>query len=98
VIDKPAYSAFTASALQSYLAEKSVDTVLVTGSETDACVLATILSAVDLGYRTIVVKDGLCSSYDTAHDASLRLYAQRFNVQVELTEAAELIDSWRTNL
>lgn len=95
VIDKPAYSAFTASALQSYLAEKGVDTLLITGSETDVCVLATVLSAVDLGYRTIVVKDGLCSSSDETHDASLRLYAQRFNVQVELTDAAELIDSWR---
>lgn len=98
VIDKPAYSAFTASALQPYLTEKSVDTLLITGSETDVCVLSTVLSAVDLGYRTIVVKDGLCSSSDTAHDASLRLYAQRFNVQVELTEAAELIDSWRPDL
>lgn len=57
-----------------------------------------VLSAVDLGYRTIVVKDGLCSSADTTHDASLRLYAQRFNVQVELTGAAELIESWRPDL
>jgi nicotinamidase-related amidase len=29
----------------------------VTGSETDVCVLATVLDAVDLGYRVIVVRD-----------------------------------------
>ena len=94
VIDKPVYSAFATGALQSYLVERRVDTLLITGSETDVCVLATVLSAVDLGYRTIVVKDGVCSSSDSAHEASLHLYAQRFNVQVELAEAAELIEAW----
>jgi nicotinamidase-related amidase len=98
VIDKPVYSAFAASALQAYLVERNVDTLLITGSETDVCVLATVLTAVDLGYRTIVVKDGLCSSSDTAHEASLHLYAQRFNVQVELAEAAELIDAWHSDV
>ncbi len=98
VIDKPVYSAFAASALQAYLVERDVDTLLITGSETDVCVLATVLAAVDLGYRTIVAKDGLCSSSDTAHEASLHLYAQRFNVQVELAEAAELIDAWHPDV
>jgi len=45
-----------------------------------------------------VVKGGFRNSPDTTHDASLRLYAQRFNVQVELTGAAELIESWRPDL
>jgi nicotinamidase-related amidase len=34
----------------------------LTGAETDVCVLSTILAAVNLGCRIIVVKDGLCSS------------------------------------
>jgi len=44
-----------------------------------------------------VGKGGLRSSSDTTHDVP-RLYAQRFNVQVELTDAAELIESWRPDL
>ncbi|MGY3442530.1 MULTISPECIES: cysteine hydrolase family protein [unclassified Bradyrhizobium] len=94
-IDKPVYSAFATGALQTYLQEKHVDTLLVTGSETDVCVLASVLDAVDVGYRVIVVKDGLCSSSDAAHEASLHLYAQRFDVQIELAEAGEVLDAWR---
>jgi nicotinamidase-related amidase len=94
VIDKPVYSAFASGALRAYLQDKNVDTLLVTGSETDVCVLATVLDAVDFGYRVIVVKDGLCSSSDAAHDASLHLYAQRFDIQIELAEAEEVLDSW----
>ena len=95
VIDKPVYSAFATGTLRTYLIEKHVDTLIVTGSETDVCVLATVLAAVDYGYRVIVVKDGLCSSSDAAHEASLHLYAQRFDVQVELAEAEELLATWQ---
>lgn len=95
VVDKPVYSAFATGALRAHLQQKHVDTLLVTGSETDVCVLATVLDAVDFGYRVIVVKDGLCSSSDAAHDASLHLYAQRFDIQIELAEADEVLEGWR---
>src|SRR3981189_1791216 len=77
------------------LQKTGVNTLIVTGAETDVCVLSTILAAVDLGYRIIVVKDGLCSSSDQTHDALLGLYAQRFDLQVELTQANELLEVWR---
>ena len=32
------------------------------------CVLATILGAVDLGYRTVLVQDAVCSSSDESHE------------------------------
>ena len=57
VIDKPAYSAFAESVLIAFLREKRVDTLIISGSETDVCVLATVLDAVDLGFRVIVVED-----------------------------------------
>jgi hypothetical protein len=47
----------------------------VTGGETDVCVLATVLGAVDYGYRSIVLGDALCSASDADHDAMLELYA-----------------------
>src|SRR3979411_136038 len=49
VIDKPAYSAFAQSALPSFLQEKNVSTIIVTGAETDVCVLSTLPAAVALG-------------------------------------------------
>ena len=37
---------------------------IVSGSETDVCVLATVLDAVDMGYRVIIARDAVCSSSD----------------------------------
>lgn len=94
VFDKPVYSGFATGALHAFLQTKHVDTLVLTGSETDVCVLSTALSAIDLGYRIILVKDALCSSSDEAHDASLRLYEQRYHAQIELAEAREVMDVW----
>jgi nicotinamidase-related amidase len=94
VIDKPAYSAFAESILAVFLRAKSVDTLIITGSETDVCVLATVLDAVDLGFRTIVVEDALCSSFDDGHDALMTLYRNRFSEQIELMTQAQVSDLW----
>jgi nicotinamidase-related amidase len=40
-------------------------------------VLATVLDAVDIGYRVIVVRDSICSSSDEGHDMLVRLYHTR---------------------
>jgi nicotinamidase-related amidase len=95
VFDKMVYSAFSDGILHQLLRQKHIDTIIVTGSETDVCVLSTILAAVDLGYRIIVVRDALCSSSDESHDALLELYARRFDIQIELAEAAEVLEAWQ---
>jgi nicotinamidase-related amidase len=95
VIDKPGYSAFAQSALPSFLQEKNVSTVIVTGAETDVCVLSTVLDAVDLGLRVIIVEDALCSSFDAGHDALMTLYRNRFAQQIELIRLDELRMLWR---
>jgi nicotinamidase-related amidase len=51
--------------------------LIVTGAETDVCVLAMVLGAVDLGYRVIIVSDALCSSADETHDAAMAIYHSR---------------------
>ena len=48
------------------------DTLVISGAETDVCVLATVMVAVDAGYRVILAKDALCSVSDESHDAMLR--------------------------
>jgi nicotinamidase-related amidase len=73
VVDRGVYSAFGGRLLP-VLTERHVDTLIVSGGETDVCVLSTVLSAVDLGYRVILVKGALCSSSDQSHDAILGLY------------------------
>jgi nicotinamidase-related amidase len=51
IIDKTRYSAFAEPDLITHLQRREADTRIVSGSETDVCVLATVLHAVDIGYR-----------------------------------------------
>jgi nicotinamidase-related amidase len=95
IIDKPAYSAFFESPLASFLSEKGVGTLVITGAETDVCVLATVLDAVDRGFRVVIVQDALCSSSDAGHDALMTLYRTRYSEQIELIKAEALPTLWR---
>jgi nicotinamidase-related amidase len=76
------------------LRARGADTILVTGGETDVCVAATVLGGVDRGCRIVLVKDGLCSSSDEAHDAALCPYERRFGQQVEVAAAEMVIATW----
>lgn len=94
VLDKRIYSPWQGTGLDDALRAGGVDTLVITGAETDVCVLAAVLGAVDLGYRVIVVTDGLCSSSDESHDALLGLYRDRYGQQVETAESAEVLANW----
>lgn len=83
VFDKCIYSPWPSGQLDRLLQQRGIDTLLVTGGETDVCVLSTVLGAVDRGYRIVVVTDALCSSSDQAHDAMMTLYHTRYGQQVE---------------
>lgn len=94
VLDKPVYSAFGGTRLRSILLERRADALVVTGSETDVCVLATVLDAVDLGFPVFVVTDAICSSTDASHDAVLTLYQQRFSQQIQTITTEKLLSLW----
>jgi hypothetical protein len=49
--------------------------------------MATVLGAIDLGYRVILIEDAVCSGDDQTHEASLELLRNRFSVQLELMTA-----------
>ena len=56
--------------------------------------LATVLGAVDLGYRTVLVTDAVCSASDSAHDAMLELFGNRYRRHVEIATTEEVCDAW----
>ena len=95
LIDKRVYSPWLGTGLDAELRAHGIDTLVVTGAETDVCVLAAVLGAIDLGYRVVVVTDAVCSSADDPHDHLLALYHDRFAQQVETAECAEVLDGWR---
>ena len=95
VVDKPVYSPWPATDLHRRLQAQGCDTVVVTGGETDMCVLATVLGAVDLGYRVVLVRDAVCSASDAGHDATLRLFGTRFGAQVEIATTVGALLAWQ---
>lgn len=94
LVNKTVYSPWHDPALRTILNRGGVDTLIITGGETDVCVLATALGAIDLGYRVILIEDALCSSTDRTHDNLIDLYATRFDIQIETSETEEILDCW----
>jgi nicotinamidase-related amidase len=94
LFDKHVYSPWVENDLDGALRARGVDTLVVTGGETDVCVLATVLGAVDRGYRVVVVTDALCSSSDETHEASLGLYRNRYGSQVEAVTTDCVLANW----
>ena len=92
--DKAVYSAFGNPKLAPWLKSHGVDTLIVSGGETDVCVLGTVMSAIDLGYRIVLATDALCSVSDRTHDALMTLYGERFSEQLAMATTVEILEAW----
>ena len=93
-VDKPGNSAFSRAGFATALKRRRVTTLVITGGETDVCVLATVMQAIDLGFQVVLPTDALCSTSDGAHDALVDLFRTRFAVQVEATTTEDLLRRW----
>ncbi|WP_244644419.1 cysteine hydrolase family protein [Azorhizobium oxalatiphilum] len=93
VVDKMTYSALGAPELMPLVTRSGC--VIVSGAETDVCVLSSLMGLIDLGLRTIVVADAVCSSSDQGHEYLLTLFSERYALQVEVAEADDVIEAWR---
>jgi nicotinamidase-related amidase len=94
VVDKRVYSPWYETDLHKQLLGRSVGALIVSGGETDVCVLSTVLGAVDRGYRVIISTDALCSSSDETHDALLTVYENRYGQQVETVTTDVILENW----
>ena len=95
VIDKPVYSPWWSGALHRQLQARGVDTLVITGGETEVCVLSTLMGAIDLGYHVVLPKDAVCSSAAETHAAMLSIYDSRFGIQLTACTTQEVLDQWR---
>jgi nicotinamidase-related amidase len=91
--DKATYSPWMDGRLHRLLQHEGVNILAFTGGETDVCGLATVLGAVDLGYRVLLLRDAVCSGADETHDASLKLLGHRFSVQVQVLLTDEFLEA-----
>jgi nicotinamidase-related amidase len=93
LIDKLTYSVFEAPDCAPRLAALGATTIIFTGVETDVCVLASLMTAVDRGYRVLAVSDAVGSSAAEGHHATLTQVLTRLPDQVEIVTAAEVLEA-----
>ena len=88
------YSPWLGGDLHAHPAAQGTRTLFVSGGETDVCVSATALGAIDLGYRVILPVDAVFGSADETHDAMMAVYRSRFAVQLATCAVRDLLAHW----
>lgn len=92
VISKENASAFFATHLISYLIHHGVDTLLITGCSTSACVRATATDAKSYRLRPIIIRECVGDRAEAAHEWTLFDIQARFADVVSLDEALAYLD------
>jgi maleamate amidohydrolase len=71
VLNKLFASAFHGTTLATFLAANRCDCLIVTGASTSGCVRATVVDALQHGYRPIVPREAVGDRNPAAHEANL---------------------------
>lgn len=90
VVRKSTPSAFYGTMLAPWLAQRGVQTLLVAGCVTSGCVRASVVDAMQAGFRPLVVSDCVGDRALGPHDANLFDMAQKYAAVMPLDQA--LID------
>lgn len=95
LVDKTGYSALGNPEFRRIVGTGPDHCLILSGVETDVCVLSTVMEAMDLGLRVVLAVDAVGSSSAECHDSALRILHERFDEQVELATVDEIIAAWR---
>lgn len=92
-VEKTASSAFFPGRceLHGLLADRGVDTVVVTGTVSNVCVESTVRDASTLDYRVILVADGCAAASDRDHNATLHVVYRSYGDVRPTREVLDLI-------
>ena len=97
ICDKTTYSAFESPGFVESLRRRAARTLVFCGIETDVCVLASVLGAIDHGYHVVLATDALASSSDAAHRAVLDLLVPRLDQQIAEVPVASILSGWTSS-
>ncbi len=86
VLNKLFASAFFGTALSSLLAAAGCDSIIVTGASTSGCVRATVVDAIQHGYRPVVPREAVGDRNPAAHEANLYDIDAKYGDVVSLDE------------
>jgi maleamate amidohydrolase len=93
IISKKYGSAFFGTSLATQLQVLNIDTLLISGCVTSACVRASAVDAVQNGFRPIVVRETVGDRSLLAHEANLIDIEQRYGDVISLQEASQYLQS-----
>lgn len=94
VFEKTTFSCFGSEHLSKHISSQSISgrgTLIVIGCEAHVCVLQTVIDAIDLGYRVVVVDDAVSSR--SSHDKELAR-SRLCNAGAEYVSAEMLLFEW----
>lgn len=92
-VEKTARGAWTpgSSVLPEQLAERSIDTIVVTGTVTNVCVEDTVRGASAAGLRVVLVADACAATRDQDHNATLHVVYRSYGDVRSTAEVLELV-------
>lgn len=93
-VEKETFSVFGAPGFAERLDAAGIDTLVFSGVETDVCVHASVLDAIDLGFRVILAVDAVASGNEMAHAMVLEHLLPRFAEQLEIATTQAILDAW----
>jgi ureidoacrylate peracid hydrolase len=94
VVRKRGYDGFAGTPLDDALRARNVTSLVVAGTMTDICVLATVIGAFHREYRVTVVEDGVSTLWPELQRATLDIIGRAYGRIATAKEIADQISSW----
>lgn len=86
-------SAFFGTPLLSYLIERQIDTLIVTGATTSGCVRGTVVDGFAYNFKVVVPHDAVYDRAESVHQVNLFDMAQKYADVLSTAETVELLQS-----
>lgn len=96
VIRKHWYDAFAGTPLDGSLRARGVTSLVLTGTMTDICVLATVVGAFNREYRVTVVEDGVATLWPEVQRVSLDIVRRAYGRVVSSKELVDTLEDGRS--
>jgi ureidoacrylate peracid hydrolase len=94
VVRKHYYDAFNGTVLDGALRARGITTLVITGTMTDICVLATVIGGFNREYRVLVVEDGVATLWPEIQRATLDIVRRAYARVLSAKELADELARW----
>jgi ureidoacrylate peracid hydrolase len=94
VVRKRWYDGFAGTELDGALRARGVTSLVITGTMTDICVLATVVGAFNREYRVTVVEDAVATLWPEIQRATLDIMGRAFGRVVSSRQVLDTLSTW----